>query len=232
MQGVQLSVGVEDTVTWKWDASGCSFSMQVWHSVSVMLNLHNAVPAREVQLLDWWLDQRKSIRVAKRKGLDSAFMLVSWKLWKERNDRVFVRSSPKNAVQLLAEITQEGQLCPRSKTIDSVSGASTFTMFITQTFFSRSAAANGMEEREPCLIVVHREVLRLRLAVHPGPRGVEPVRRRAHPPRPLDGPRAPRSDGPVGTRCMHELRLRRMYHAASAAASSLHIGGCCRLLAS
>nr|TKW33058.1 hypothetical protein SEVIR_2G208466v2 [Setaria viridis] len=44
------------------------------------------------------------------KGFDSAFMLVSWKIWKERNERVFARSLPKDASQLLQEIIQEGQL--------------------------------------------------------------------------------------------------------------------------
>jgi hypothetical protein len=44
------------------------------------------------------------------------------------------------------------------------------------------------------------------------------------------GHRAPRSDGPVGTRCTHELS--RMYHAAFASSSSAHIGGCCRFVAS
>ncbi|KAK8447117.1 hypothetical protein SEVIR_8G003050v4 [Setaria viridis] len=37
-------------------------------------------------------------------------MLVSWKIWKERNERVFARSPPKDVSQLLHEIIQEGQL--------------------------------------------------------------------------------------------------------------------------
>lgn len=41
--------------------SRCSFSMQVWHRVSAVLNLHNAILANEVGLLDWWLSKRSGV---------------------------------------------------------------------------------------------------------------------------------------------------------------------------
>nr|TKV93175.1 hypothetical protein SEVIR_9G208800v2 [Setaria viridis] len=84
--------------------------MQVWHQVREVLNLHNAIPTNLFRLLDWWLNKRSGVHSWQRKGFDSAFMLVSWKIWKECNERVFARSPPKDASQLLHEIIQEGQL--------------------------------------------------------------------------------------------------------------------------
>lgn len=73
------------------------------------MNIQNAAPAQHQSLLDWWMPKRVGFNATKRKGLDSAFMLISWKLWKERND-VFNRSSAKNVATLVQEISTEGEL--------------------------------------------------------------------------------------------------------------------------
>nr|XP_034604600.1 uncharacterized protein LOC117864580 [Setaria viridis] len=86
-------------------------TVKVWHEISGILNLQNRLPAQGVSLLDWWLKKRRDINALKRKGLDSAFMPISWKLWKERNDRVFNRSPAKKVAWLVTEISEEGQLC-------------------------------------------------------------------------------------------------------------------------
>ncbi|CAD6235842.1 unnamed protein product [Miscanthus lutarioriparius] len=93
--GVQLSGGTED---------------RVWHTVSAMLNIQNATPAQEISLMDWWLQKREGFNAIKRKGLDSTFMLVSWRIWKEHNDRVFSRTTEKNPAELAQVISEEAHL--------------------------------------------------------------------------------------------------------------------------
>ncbi|TKW02897.1 hypothetical protein SEVIR_7G033974v4 [Setaria viridis] len=50
------------------------------------------------------------IDLARRKGIDSMFMLIAWKIWKERNDRVYQRGTEKNPGQLTWEILDEAFL--------------------------------------------------------------------------------------------------------------------------
>jgi len=42
-------------------------------------------------LAEWWTAARKRIPRDARKGFDSLVVLVSWLLWKERNNRTFDR---------------------------------------------------------------------------------------------------------------------------------------------
>ena len=88
----------------------CCYTQQVWHTVSAMLNIQNATPAQEISLMDWWLQKREGFNAIKRKGLDSTFMLVSWRIWKERNDRVFSRTTEKNPAELAQVISEEVHL--------------------------------------------------------------------------------------------------------------------------
>ena len=37
----------------------------------------------------WWTEERKQLPKVDRRGFDSLVILVSWSLWKERNDRTF-----------------------------------------------------------------------------------------------------------------------------------------------
>nr|TKW40430.1 hypothetical protein SEVIR_1G245900v2 [Setaria viridis] len=64
----------------------CRYSQQVWHTVSQILGILNTTLAQNVSLLDWWLTKRNGLNKVQKKGLDSTFMLVSWRIWKERND--------------------------------------------------------------------------------------------------------------------------------------------------
>ena len=59
--------------------------------------------------VDWWLQKRSGLNKLQKKGLDSTFMLVSWKLWKERNGRVFTSQPENSASQVTSLILEEGQ---------------------------------------------------------------------------------------------------------------------------
>ncbi|KAF8664924.1 hypothetical protein HU200_054242 [Digitaria exilis] len=45
-------------------------------------------------MVDWWLQIRRSVSKDWRKGVDSMVLLVSWRLWKMRNDCVFNAATP------------------------------------------------------------------------------------------------------------------------------------------
>jgi hypothetical protein len=65
-----------------------------------------APPQRTSVLLDWWVRGRASLPQALRRSFDSLVLLVSWSLWKERNNRTFERRST-TAGQLVAAILEE-----------------------------------------------------------------------------------------------------------------------------
>ena len=59
-------------------------------------------------LPDWWMDMDSRRQVPKEllKGFDSAVLLVSWRLWKERNSRVFDNAAC-TAVQAVRRVLEE-----------------------------------------------------------------------------------------------------------------------------
>jgi hypothetical protein len=56
-------------------------------------------------IANWWERWRQRWRREKKKGADTLFALVAWKLWKERNARLF-QNETATSVQLLATIKQ------------------------------------------------------------------------------------------------------------------------------
>ena len=54
----------------------------------------------------WWAAARKRIPRDTRKGFDSLVVLVSWLLWKERNNRTFDRRA-RTAQEMQAEVVDE-----------------------------------------------------------------------------------------------------------------------------
>jgi hypothetical protein len=71
---------------------GCSFSREIWFKCLHRLGLRQFTLTTIDTLLDWWLRSRKRIAKLRRKAFDSFVFLVSWKLWLERNARVFRNS--------------------------------------------------------------------------------------------------------------------------------------------
>ena len=68
---------------------GCVYSREVWSMLLTRLHLQEVVLVHEEDVIVWWLRNRKLVAKQVRKGLDSLFFLVGWRLWKERNARTF-----------------------------------------------------------------------------------------------------------------------------------------------
>ncbi|OEL14709.1 hypothetical protein BAE44_0024272, partial [Dichanthelium oligosanthes] len=94
--------------------SGCCYTRQIWHAVFTVLNFRSQQPATNVSTLDWWLELRSGLNKIQKSGLDSAFMLISWTIWKERNARVFDNKPETSAAELIRGIVAEGQLWIRA----------------------------------------------------------------------------------------------------------------------
>ncbi|RCV38863.1 hypothetical protein SETIT_8G176600v2 [Setaria italica] len=84
--------------------------MQVWQAIASVLNLLNQPPSQDFSTTDFWLHMRSAVDALKKRGIDSAFMLISWSIWKERNSRVFSRSPAKLYGQLACEISEQALL--------------------------------------------------------------------------------------------------------------------------
>ncbi|TKV95999.1 hypothetical protein SEVIR_9G400800v4 [Setaria viridis] len=87
-----------------------TYTQQVWLAVSQIIGIQNVPPALNDSLMEWWIQKRSTLDAIRIRGLDSTFMLVSWKIWKERNDRVFARVMDKTPAQLTGAITEEALL--------------------------------------------------------------------------------------------------------------------------
>jgi len=64
-------------------------------------------PALGVVISAWWMDARGQVPRELRKGFDSAVPLISWRLWKERNSRVF-NNAPCMVSQAAQGVIEEG----------------------------------------------------------------------------------------------------------------------------
>ncbi|WVZ65478.1 hypothetical protein U9M48_014833 [Paspalum notatum var. saurae] len=49
------------------------------------------MPGNHPSFVDWLLQARKGLLKTVRRGFDSLILLVTWVIWKERNERVFRR---------------------------------------------------------------------------------------------------------------------------------------------
>jgi len=70
----------------------CPFSREIWFNILRKLGWERLTPdMHTLNFPSWWLDARKQVPKAGRRGFDSLVILVSWIVWKERNDRTFDR---------------------------------------------------------------------------------------------------------------------------------------------
>lgn len=71
--------------------TSCVFARESWCRLLHLAGLQGIGPQDQATLADWWLRSRKQVPKAARKEFDSAVLLTSWNLWKERNRRTFDR---------------------------------------------------------------------------------------------------------------------------------------------
>lgn len=68
---------------------GCAVTGQVWARFLRQVGFRAAAPIGQTTLQDHWISARNSEAKHRRKELDSCIILVSWMIWKERNQRIF-----------------------------------------------------------------------------------------------------------------------------------------------
>lgn len=85
----------------------CFWDQSVWLPPNVLLN-RPSLATLNSSLVDWWINVRRG-QGALKKGIDSSVMLVSWRIWKARNDVVFNRRSPTARAVMQAVMEEASQ---------------------------------------------------------------------------------------------------------------------------
>ncbi|BAS93401.1 Os05g0326900 [Oryza sativa Japonica Group] len=85
----------------------CDYTAAVWRKMRAWCNANFTIPAdKNRSLAEWWLTERRRFRTSYRTDFDSAFMLICWVIWKERNARIFQNVS-RTHESLEDDITEE-----------------------------------------------------------------------------------------------------------------------------
>jgi hypothetical protein len=83
----------------------CIMAREVWFRVLRPSGHQNLASGQDKDLVNWWIDRRKRVSKSLWPGFDSLVILVWWRLWKERNARIFESShTALQALQLLQVI--------------------------------------------------------------------------------------------------------------------------------
>lgn len=61
---------------------GCVFSQECWFKLLRFSGSQGLTPTQEEKLIDWWLQSRKRIARALKKGFDSMVVLTARTIWK------------------------------------------------------------------------------------------------------------------------------------------------------
>jgi hypothetical protein len=84
----------------------CRFTRQVWCRVRAFSGAIFPVPGVAFQSTEhWWIVARKRAPKNLRRDFDTVAILVHWRIWKERNARIFQQES--NTVDRLFELIME-----------------------------------------------------------------------------------------------------------------------------
>lgn len=89
----------------------CCVVRNIWERVAIWTGATCLAPANWIQtesLQDWILHMVSGLPTSTRKALKSLIMLVIWEIWKERNNRVF-RKSSRSVQQLVSTIQDEAK---------------------------------------------------------------------------------------------------------------------------
>lgn len=68
---------------------GCVLTRELWFSLLAPVGLTVLAPTNTKDLVSWWLRQRLRLEVAVHPAFDSLVLLISWIIWKERNNRTY-----------------------------------------------------------------------------------------------------------------------------------------------
>jgi hypothetical protein len=88
---------------------GCVVVNIIWNSVLKWAGFDQVVQISSQNLRTWWKQALKNMQNAGKKKLNSIIMLVSWLIWRERNNRVF-KNSYKPIPQLIDQIQSEARM--------------------------------------------------------------------------------------------------------------------------
>ncbi|EEE50714.1 hypothetical protein OsJ_30995 [Oryza sativa Japonica Group] len=87
--------------------TSCTYTNRVWSLLRTWLGFGFDLPGRSgEELAVWWQRARSCCRPSYRDAFDSFFMLVCWRIWKERNAQVFDQKE-KTVESLVADIKED-----------------------------------------------------------------------------------------------------------------------------
>lgn len=84
----------------------CEFTRMVWLQFRARTGTDFIIPEDSFSTTEeWWLKARKGIPKPMRKNFDTIVILLHWRIWKERNSRIFdnVNSSAGRVRDLVLE---------------------------------------------------------------------------------------------------------------------------------
>uniref|UniRef100_A0ACD5X5Q6 Uncharacterized protein n=1 Tax=Avena sativa TaxID=4498 RepID=A0ACD5X5Q6_AVESA len=84
----------------------CPFASQVWRLIKRRTTTDFPIPGSNfASTEDWWLQVRKRAPKSNHRDFDAVVILVYWRIWKERNSRVFESTQhyPKEIFDLIRE---------------------------------------------------------------------------------------------------------------------------------
>lgn len=68
----------------------CAYTQQVWMKFREWTRADFRIPDDSfVSIEDWWLSARKEVPKNERRNFDTIIILLHWRIWKERNARIF-----------------------------------------------------------------------------------------------------------------------------------------------
>jgi hypothetical protein len=86
----------------------CPYARQAWFGCLTAAGLNIVEPGRESRLEPWWDAARSLVCKKDRKSFDTLVLLTAWRLWKQRNARVFGNTAEQcNTTELLRRIADE-----------------------------------------------------------------------------------------------------------------------------
>lgn len=86
---------------------GCMVARQLWFALLTALGLQSLAPADSMDVVDWWLTSRAEVTADSRPVLDSVVLLISWCIWKERDNRTFNRVTADLHGMIVLSFTRE-----------------------------------------------------------------------------------------------------------------------------